>query len=181
MNSAATSLRAAAAAAAAESRHRCRGRGSLFRVQRVSRVMRAVVAGMLSVLLLGGCFGSGTKSAALSKEQQGQMVQSIKAQVAALPNVTRASALYTQQAVLQPAELHIGAAVKPGQDFTPIIDAVTRIAWTSPLNPLSGLGIRILHDGAQDAQMVIVNLDGPNADKALVAKHGPRPSVTPAS
>jgi hypothetical protein len=177
MNSAATSLRAAAA----ESRPRCRGRGSLFRVQRASRVVRAVMAGMLTVLLLGGCFGSGTKSAVLSKEQQDQMVQSIKAQVAVLPNVTRASALYTQQAVLQPAELQIGAAVKPDQDFTPIIDAITRIVWTSPLIPLSGLGIRILHDGAQDAQMVIVNLDGPNADKTLGAKYGPRPSVTPAS
>jgi hypothetical protein len=159
------------------------GRRGWPRAVRVTRVVRTVVVGLLSVLLLGGCFGSGTKPATLSKTQQDQLVQRIKAQVAVQPNVTRASANYTRQAVLQPAELSVGVAVKPGQDFAPIIDAVTRIVWTSSLTPLSCLGIRILHEGAQDAQMVIVDLEGPNADKALVAKYGPRPrpGVTPAS
>lgn len=142
------------------------------------RMVRAVVAGVLSVLLLGGCLGSGSKPATLSKEQRDQMVQRIQAQVNGLPNLTWATVFYHSPALLDPARFYVSVTVKPGQDFTPIIDAITRIVWTSPLAPLNYVDIHIGHNGVKDTQTVLVNFDGPNADKTLVSKYGARPTAT---
>jgi hypothetical protein len=143
------------------------------RPRRRHLALPATIAALLAALLLAGCGGSGEPT--LTKAEQDRLVDDIKAQIAILPHVARASASYRPAQTLASASVGVGVAVQPGQSFDPIVDEATRIVWTSRLTPVDAIGIRIFHEGAQDAQDLTI--DFIVQKDALTAKYGPRPST----
>ncbi len=137
----------------------------------VVRLVRAVVLGVALSLVLSGCMSKEERQAAQRRNEAA--VAEIRSKLLQRPDVARVEVDYSNY-ITDPGAASAYIAVKPGEDFEPVIDAAVQLFWQSKISPLDSISIGVV-DAADKHRGESRDVEVDDESAALEAKYGPRP------
>jgi hypothetical protein len=127
-------------------------------------------------LATAACGGHDTPP--LSAAAQSTLVNDLQNTVAEIPGIVNPDVSYHPGAVLEPSRLTISFDQPTGPAADPIVDQITRLAWTSKLQPVEILRITSGVYGTVDFTDRSSSWTDAVVKAHLTRKYGPRPGTS---